>query len=55
MATSALGDQFDQWTSADTESVIKDLPRASLPQAILKFRPLSSLDYKARLGPQKTI
>ena len=35
-ATSALADQCDQWTSADAESVTKDLPRVSWPEAISK-------------------
>ena len=43
------------WLSSkplNAESVTKDLPRASRLQAILKFCPPSSLDYKARHGPQ---
>ena len=41
-------------TSVTNELVLvrQDYPRASQPWAILKFRPPSSLDYKARHGPQ---
>ena len=46
MATQVLQHKCDQWASADAGIVRQDSPRASRPQAILKFRPLSSLDYK---------
>ena len=36
----------------DAGIVRQDSPRAAQPQAILKIRPPSSLDYKARHGPQ---
>ena len=52
MATQVLQYKCDQWASADAGIVRQDSPRASRPQAILKFRPPSSLDYKARHGPQ---
>ena len=52
MATQVLQHKCDQWASADAGIVRQDSPRASRPQAILKFRPPSSLDYKARHGPQ---
>ena len=52
MATQVLQHRCDQWASADAGIVRQDSPRASRPQAILKFRPPSSLDYKARHGPQ---
>jgi hypothetical protein len=51
-ATQVLQHKCDQWASADAGIVRQDSPRASRPQAILKFRPPSSLDYKARHGPQ---
>ena len=51
-ATHVLQHKCDQWASADAGIVRQDSPRASRPQAILKFRPPSSLDYKARHGPQ---
>ena len=51
-ATHVLQDRCDQWASADAGIVRQDSPRASRPQAILKLRPPSSLDYKARHGPQ---
>ena len=38
--------------SANAESVLKDLPRASKPQAILRFPPPCRLDHKACHGPQ---
>ena len=44
MARHILQYRCDQWVSADAESVTKDLPRASQPQAILKFCPPSGLD-----------
>ena len=44
--------QCDQWASADAGIFRQDSPRASWPQAILKLCPPSSLDYKARHGPQ---
>ena len=53
-ATHVLQHRCDQWASADAGIVRQDSPRASRPQAILKFRPPSSLDYKARHGPQTT-
>ena len=52
MATQVLQHKRDQWASADAGIVRQDSPRASRPQAILKLRPPSSLDYKARHGPQ---
>ena len=52
MATQVLQHMSDQWASADAGIVRQDSPRASRPQVILKFRPPSSLDYKARHGPQ---
>ena len=52
MATHVLQLRCDQWASLDAELVTKDLPRASWAQTILKFRPFSSLDYKACHGPQ---
>ena len=52
MATKVLQHKCDQWASADAGIVRQDFPRASRPQAILKLRPPSSLDYKARHGPQ---
>ena len=51
-ATHVLQHRCDQWASADAGIVRQDSPRASRPQAILKLRPPSSLDYKARHGPQ---
>ena len=51
-ATQVLQHKCDQWASADAGIVRQDSPRASRPQAILKLRPPSSLDYKARHGPQ---
>ena len=48
----SLTAQCDQWASADNGIVRQDSPRASRPQAILKLRPPSSLDDKARHGPQ---
>jgi len=53
-ATNVLQHKCDQWACADTGIVRQDSPRASWPQAILKLRPPSSLDYKARHGPQTT-
>ena len=50
--THVLQHRCDQWASADAGIVRQDSPRASRPQAILKLRPPSSLDYKARHGPQ---
>ena len=50
MATPVLQHWCDQWASADAGIVKQDSPRASRPQAILKLRRLSSLDYKARHG-----
>ena len=41
-----LQHKCDHWASVDTESVTKDLPWASKLQAMLKFTPASSLDYK---------
>ena len=38
--------------SADAMEVISDLHSGSRPRAILKIRPLSSLDYRALHGPQ---
>ena len=38
--------------SADALKAISDLQLGSRPRAILKFRPPSSLDYKACQGPQ---
>ena len=52
MATQVLQHRCDQWASADAGIVRQDSPRASRPQAILKLRRPSSLDYKARHGPQ---
>ena len=52
MATQVLQHRCDQWASADAEIVRQDSHRASRPQAILKFHPLSSLNYKARHRPQ---
>ena len=52
MATQVLQYLFDQWASADAESVTKDLPTASQSQAILKFCSPSNLDYRACHGPQ---
>ena len=51
-ATLDLQHKYDQWASADAWIVRQDSPRASRSQAILKLRPPSSLDYKARHGPQ---
>ena len=53
-ATHVLQHRCDQWASADAGIVRQDSPRASQPQAILKLRPPSSLDYKAYQGPQTT-
>ena len=52
MATQVLKHRCDQWASVDAWIVWQDSPRVSLPQAILKLRPPSILDYKARHGPQ---
>ena len=38
--------------SADALKAISDLQLGSRPRAILKIRPPSSLDYRARHGPQ---
>ena len=38
--------------SADAESVSKDLPKASWPQAILEFQLPNSLDYRVYFEPQ---
>ena len=54
-ATQVLQHRCDQWASADAGIVRQDSPRASRPQAILKLRPPSSLDYKARHGPQTVV
>ena len=51
-ATQVLQHRCDQWASTGAGIVRQDSPRASQPQAILKLRPPSSLDYKARHGPQ---
>ena len=51
-ATHVLQHRCDQWASANDGIVRQDSPRASRPQAILKLRPTSGLDYKARHGPQ---
>ena len=52
IARYVLQHRCDYWASAGTESVTEDLPRASKPQAILRFPPPCRLDYKARHGPQ---
>ena len=51
-ASYVLQHRCDQWASADAGIVKQDSPRASRRQAILKLCPPSSLDYKARQGPQ---
>ena len=38
--------------SADALKAVSDLQLSSLPQVILKIHPPSSLDYRARHGPQ---
>ena len=41
--------------SADALKAISDLQLGSRPRAILKIRPPSSLDYRARHGPQTPV
>ena len=41
--------------SAEAMEVISDLHSGSHPRAILKIHPPSSLDYRARHGPQTII
>ena len=48
MATQVLQHRCDQWASADTGIVRQESPRASRSQAILKFRPPSSLAQLSR-------
>ena len=43
---------IDLRASADAMKAITDLQSGSRPRAILKIRPPSSLDYRARHGPQ---
>ena len=43
---------IDLRASADTMKAITDLQSGSRPRSILKIRPPSSLDYRARHGPQ---
>ena len=49
---SSTGKLFPLLLDTGTGIVKQDTPRASWPQAILKLCPSSSLDYKARHGPQ---
>ena len=44
----------DAELSADAGSTCHTMQQDSRPQAILKFRPPNSLDYRARYGPQPT-
>ena len=44
--------QIDPRYSADALKAVSDLQLGSCPQAILKIRLPSSLDYRARHGPQ---
>ena len=46
------GVHVDAKLSADTSSTCHTVQQDSCPQAILKFRPPNSLDYRARYGPQ---
>ena len=41
--------------SADALKAISDLQLGSCPRAILKIHPPSSLDYRARHGPQTKV
>ncbi len=43
---------IDPRYSADALMAVSDLQLSSCPRAILKIRPPSSLDYRARHGPQ---
>ena len=45
----------DLRASADAMKAITDLQSGSCPRSILKIRPPSSLDYRARHGPQTTL
>ena len=50
--TYVLQHRGDPQVSVDTKSILKELPRASQPQAILKFWPTNLLDYRVHYEPQ---
>ena len=55
MASPNGADDIDLRYSADALKAVSDLQLGSCPRAILKIRPPSSLDYRARHGPNRGV